>query len=504
MSGTHSSILRIGLRGAMMSALMALAAMAAEPARTGTVLSDLAERLPPAQMGDGSAPKESGMNAKRRLAPRPPLGWNSYDRFGTSVTEAEIRAQALAMAKSLLPYGWNYLVIDGGWYNPPRTKDKRAGQPTYAHVDPYGRLLPDETRFPSAAGGAGFGPLADFVHKQGLKFGLHVMRGIPRVAARDRLPVLNTNRTADELADREAVCPWSQGMWGLDWSKPEAQAYYDSIFRLYAEWQVDFVKMDDLIGYPKQGKTAPYHKHDVAAARAAADATGREVVLSLSPGNFASADLAPHMKRYVQMARISGDFWDRWGSLKHMFDLCPPWAPHVGDGFWMDCDMLPMGMIGLQKDGTRGPDRASRFTHGEQRLMMTLWAICRSPLFFGGDLTLLDEATLALLQNREVLAVNQHSRGNRPLFRRGEQVAWVASAPEGGGRYVALFNLADEGSAEMTVSASELGLRGRMRLRDLWTGRDLGSADALRLTVGPHEAELIHVTSANEKGQEQK
>jgi hypothetical protein len=488
----------------MMSALMSLAALAAEPEKTGFVPPNRVKGAQPAQTGDGSAPKETHMETKVRLAPKPPLGWNSYDRFGTSVTEAEVRAQAEAMAKLLLPYGWNYLVIDGGWYNPPRTKDKSANQQTYAHVDPYGRLLPDETRFPSAAGGAGFKPLADFVHKQGLKFGLHIMRGIPRVAARDRLPILNTQRTADELADRDAVCPWSQGMWGLDWSRPEAQAYYDSIFRLYAEWQVDFVKMDDLIGYPKGGEAAPYHKHDVAAARAAADATGREMVLSLSPGNFAFADLAPHMKRYVQMARISGDFWDRWGSLKHMFDLCPPWVPYVGDGFWMDCDMLPMGMIGMRKDGTRAPDRASRFTHGEQRLMMTFWAICRSPLFFGGDLTLLDEATLALLQNREVLAVNQDSGDTRPLFRRGEQLAWVVSLPDGQGRYVALFNLADNDPAEMTVSADDLGLQGRMQLRNLWTGRDLGSADALRLTVAPHEAELIQVLSANVIGEERK
>jgi hypothetical protein len=158
------------------------------------------------------------------------------------------------------------------------------------------------------------------------------------------------------------------------------------------------------------------------------------------------------MRQYVQMARISGDFWDQWKSLQHMFELCVPWIPHIGNGFWMDCDMLPMGMIGLPKGGGRGPDRASRFTHGEQQLMMTLWAICRSPLFLGGDVALLDDATLALLTNPEVLAVNQGSSGNRQLFRRGDRVAWVASAPGESVRYLALFNLAGDGPAEIEVA----------------------------------------------------
>jgi hypothetical protein len=375
--------------------------------------------------------------------------------------------------------------------------------------------LPDETKFPSAAGGAGFRPLADFVHGLGLKFGLHIMRGIPRAAARDKLPVLNTGCNADDVAGREAVCPWSKGMWGLDWSKPEAQAYYDSIFRLYAEWQVDFVKMDDLVGYPAQPayhvpevagyapaesemrKLAPYHAHDVEGARAAADASGRMIVLSLSPGTFATADSAPHMKQYAQMARISADLWDSWKSLKHMFELCVPWVPHRSNGFWMDCDMLPMGMIGLPKGGGRGPDRASRFTPGEQQLMMTLWAIARSPLFFGGDVARLDEATLASLTNPEVLAVNQASSGNRQLFRHGDHVAWVASAPEEHVRYLASFNLADEASAETKVSASELGLEDALRVRDLWARRDLGSAyGSVCARVNPHEARLLAVTGA--------
>lgn len=428
------------------------------------------------------------------MAPNPPMGWNSYDRFGIMINEAEAKAQADAMARLLLPRGWNYFVIDGGWYRPSRAPEEPAAGENAASVDSWGRCIPDEKRFPSSAGGAGLRPLADYVHERGLKFGLHVMRGIPRLAARDKLPVLKTNRNADELADRQSVCPWSKTMWGLDWSQPEAQAYYDSIFSLYAGWGVDFVKMDDVVGYaPQPGAPAPYHERDVEAARAAADASGREMVLSLSPGDFATAGMAAHMKRYAQTARVSADFWDVWKNLKRQFDLLPAWTEHIGDGFWPDCDMLPIGMIGMRKDGTREPDRPSRFTRDEQQLMMTLWAICRSPLFFGGDIALLDEPTLALLTNAEVLAVNQHSRGNRQLFRRGEQVAWIAERPQGTGKYVALFNLADEGTAGIALTSDELGLSGPAKARDLWTGHDLGVSDALRLAVPAHGARLVGI-----------
>jgi hypothetical protein len=352
-------------------------------------------------------------------------------------------------------------------------------------------------------GGAGLRPLADYVHGLGLKFGLHVMRGIPRIATARNLPILGSDQRAGDVADRQSFCPWSTGMWGMDWTQPGAQAYYNSLFALYAQWQVDFVKMDDMVGYATPGKPgqgvgrvplAPYYQHDVAGARAAVNAAGRDMVLSLSPGDYASPEFAPHMKQHVEMARLSADLWDEWPPLKRQLDLCPPWTEHIGNGFWPDIDMLPLGMIGLRHGSQRGPDRKTRFTPDEQQLMMTLWAIFRSPLFFGGDLTRLDDPTLALLTHPEVLAVNQHSTGNRQLFRRGEHAGWVADAPSGKEKYLALFNLADASPAEITVGLDELGMRGQVRLRDLWTRQNLPPATTIRLSVPAHGSRLVKVS----------
>ncbi len=447
------------------------------------------------------------MSIRNDLSPRPPMGWNSYDTFGDFVTEAEVKAQADAMARLLLPAGWNYLVIDCGWYL-PRFPDRPSTYENDIVLDEWGRLVPVVERFPSSAGGAGLRPLADYVHGLGLKFGLHVMRGIPRIAAACNLPILGSEQRAGDVADRQSFCPWSTGMWGMGWSQPGAQAYYDSIFALYAQWQVDFVKMDDMVGYAKPSEApgkpgqglgrvslAPYYKDDVSGARAAANATGRDMVLSLSPGDFASAEFAPHMKQHVEMARLSADLWDEWPPLKRQFDLCPPWAGHIGNGFWPDIDMLPLGMIGLRHGSQRGPDRKTRFTDDEQQLMMTLWAIFRSPLFFGGDLTRLDEATLALLTHPEVLAVNQHSTANRQLFRRGEHAGWTADSPGGKEKYLAVFNLADDGPAEIAVGLDELGMAGQVRLRDLWRRQNLPPASAIRLAVPAHGSRLVKVSN---------
>jgi alpha-galactosidase len=278
---------------------------------------------------------------------------------------------------------------------------------------------------------------------------------------------------------------------------------------------------------PRAALPAHYHADDIAGAAAAVAASGRDMVLSLSPGDHASVAMAQHMRGHVAMARISPDFWDTWPELARQFDLCPAWAPYVGRGFWPDADMLPMGMIGLRHVGRAGPDRMTRFTPDEQRLMMTLWAIFRSPLFFGGDMTRLDPATRALLTNPEVLAVNQTSANNRQLFRRGDHVAWIADAicvagiPLGGSKglpacaegaspvwvspspakYLALFNLSDTGPADIAVALDELGLSASARadavsVRDLWTGEDLGQAVAVLLPVPAHGARLVQISPA--------
>lgn len=361
-------------------------------------------------------------------APTPPLGWNSWDCFATAVTEEQTKAQADAMAALLKAHGWEYIVVDIQWYEPgAKDHSYRAGAPLA--MDDYGRLQPAVNRFPSAKDGNGFRDLAAYVHGLGLKFGVHLMRGIPRQAVERNLPILGTDRRAADIADRVHVCPWNPDMYGVDMGQPGAQEYYDSVFALLAAWGVDYVKVDDL--------SRPYFQNqpEIEAIRRAIDKTGRPMVLSLSPG---ATDIraAEHVAAHANLWRISDDFWDRWLALREQFGRLAAWNPHRRPGAWPDADMLPLGTLVL---GTR----TTRFTPDEQVTLMTLWSISRSPLMHGGDMTKTDPFTLSLLTNDAVLAVNQRSTGNRPLFDRDGLIAWTATDPANGDTYLALFNARD-------------------------------------------------------------
>jgi alpha-galactosidase len=181
----------------------------------------------------------------RSLSPTPPMGWNSWDCYATTIDEAAALANAGVMADKLLPHGYNIFTIDAQW-NEPLANGFDYRKDAQLTMDHWGRLIPAPNRFPSAAHGAGFKPLADRLHRMGLKFGIHMMRGIPRQAADRNTPILGSRHRAGEIADRVNICPWNADMYGIDMSKPGAQAYYDSVVALYASWGVDFLKADDM------------------------------------------------------------------------------------------------------------------------------------------------------------------------------------------------------------------------------------------------------------------
>ncbi|NOU94552.1 alpha-galactosidase [Paenibacillus sp. LMG 31456] len=394
------------------------------------------------------------------IAKTPPMGWNSWDCFGTSVTEAEVIANTDYMAAHLKPYGWEYIIVDIQWYEPDaESSHYRPFVPL--EMDEYGRLLPSVKRFPSAAEGKGFKPLADYVHSQGLKFGMHIMRGIPRQAVHSDTQVLGSAVTARKIAHTNSICPWNTDMYGVNPNKPGAQEYYNSLFNLYAEWGVDFIKVDDIA----QSKLYGYHKGEVELVHKAIGQCGRDIVLSLSPGP-APVEEGDHLRKHANMWRMTDDYWDDWKDLIVMFDKCHSWAPYVGLGHWPDADMLPLGHLAIRSRERNAGNRLTRFTKDEQRTMMTLWCMFRSPLMFGGHMPDNDEWTLSLLTNEEVLRILSHSYWNRQLFRDGDRVAWTAK-DEGGDVYLALFNL---GSEEISVSVDLdlLELTGSMELRDLW------------------------------------
>ena len=414
------------------------------------------------------------------LAKYPPMGWNSWDCYGAAVSEATVRKNADYMAKYLKAYGWEYVVVDIQWYQP--TAMTHMYEPfSDVVMDGFGRLLPAENRFPSAADGAGFRPLADYVHGLGLKFGIHIMRGMPRMAAHRRLPIENSAWRCDQAADPNSICQWNPDMYGLRQEHPAAKDYYDSIFRLYASWGVDFVKCDDI------AREYPHCRREIELISAAARDCGRDIVLSLSPGP-APLEQAEHLKTWANMWRITDDFWDEWRLLKAMFERAEKWCVHAGPGHWPDADMLPLGAL-RQCYGDESEDAASgrrrkwtNFTEAEQRTMMALWCMMRSPLMIGAEMTKNDAFTLGLLTNAALLDIEKKSFCGHPLRTTDEEAAWIAPCKDGKGCYAAVFNLSDE-TRRVSIAREEIE-RPFARATELFSH---APAQKLSAELGPHD-----------------
>ncbi len=406
-------------------------------------------------------------------AKTPPMGWNSWDCFGTTVTEEVTKAHADVMAAKLKKFGWEYVVVDIQWFE-PNAKGFDYRKDAVLTMDENGRLLPAPNRFPS-----GFKKLGEYIHSKGLKFGIHMLRGVPRQAVNQKCPLKGSKLTCADIADTSSTCPWNGDMYGVDMTKPDAQLYYDSVFAQAADWGIDFVKVDDI--------SRPYHQSEVEAIRKAIDKSGRPIVLSLSPGET-PLTAQDSVAREANMWRISDDFWDSWPALKEQFERCRKWAPVTGPGRFPDADMLPLGHVRFGEQ--------THFTPTEQQTMMTLWAMFRSPLMLGCDLRSLDDQTLALITNPDVIAVNQHSTGGHQLFNRDGLIAWVADVPRSKDLYLALFNTHDAGDATMIeVSLSDLGFAGACVVRDLWTRKTLANASGLlSFSVRPRCSELLRVS----------
>jgi alpha-galactosidase len=423
------------------------------------------------------------------LALTPPMGWNSWDGYGTTINEVQVKANAQWMADHLKAFGWQYVTVDMEWFVSNPTAEGNSKTSAYT-LDENGRYTPALNRFPSAANGAGFKPLADYVHSLGLKFGIHILRGIPRQAVVNKLPIAGTSYSAADAADSSDTCPWNFDNFGTNTAQPAAQAYYDSIAKLYAGWGIDLIKVDCISSHPYKGD-------DIRMIRQALDKAGRPIVLSLSPG-AAPLEKLDEMRKYAQMWRISDDIWDIWHNdgpypkgLGDQFAYAAAWAGKGEPGHWPDADMLPFGHLGPAPGW--GNPRDTRLTHDEQRTLMTLWVIFPSPLMVGGELPAADAWTLSLLTNPEVIAVDQHSRGNHPVINTKNAVVWLAQAESGDAQYLAAFNLT-ESSAVVRYDWKELGLaRTTYQLRDLWEHKDLGSAGALAVTLPPHGSILYRV-----------
>ncbi|MDR2813849.1 MAG: glycoside hydrolase family 27 protein [Prevotellaceae bacterium] len=429
----------------------------------------------------GSAICGSAQTDFRSWTATPPMGWNSWDCYGPTVEEHEVKANADYMAQHLKPFGWEYIVVDIRWFV---ENDKAGGynqtDPRYV-VDEYGRYFPAVNRFPSAVSGQGFKPLADYVHSKGLKFGVHIMRGIPRQAVEKKLPVKGTPYTADQIYSTDLLCKWLGDNYTIA-DKPGAQEYYSSIFELYASWGVDFIKIDDL--------SRPYHKKEIEMIRKAIDRCGRPIVLSMSPGETPVSE-AQHAATHANMWRMVDDVWDTWAHLTHLMDVAQSWYPYISPTF-PDCDMIPLGRISIR--GERGKDRMTRLTKDEQYSLMTFFTIFRSPLMFGGDLPSNDEFTLSLLTNREILSMHRESSEVKQLFHEDGKLAVTSKNAHNGDTYLALFNLKDDENQHISVNFNDLKLTGMHKITDLWNKKNLEkSAGSITVNLKPHACILLKI-----------
>ena len=425
-----------------------------------------------------------------KLAATPPMGWNSWDAYGLTINEEQFRANALVLA-GLKSYGWNYAVVDEGWYFVDPQAKPEARKSSW---DADGRLIPDAVRFPSAAKGAGFKPLADWTHAQGLKFGIHIVRGIPKGVVGANLSVADSGFHASDVADTGDTCPWDNGNYGVR-DNPAGQAYYDSIMRLYAGWGLDFLKVDCIADHP-------YKAAEIRMIATAIQKAGRLIVLSLSPG---PTDLshAAEVAEYSQMWRIADDIWDGWdfhaqqfpNGLLSAFDNLAKWAKFAKPGNWPDADMLPWGS--LTPHPGWGAPRQSRITADEQRTQFTLWAISRSPLILGANLTALDEFTRSLITNKEVIALDQTAVTSAEVPQDPADSTririWTA---ETGGlrgmRYVAVFNLQESPLQRELAWPSSLAGSAHA-VHDVWNRRTIPSAAVMHVELPPHGCALFLV-----------
>ena len=436
-------------------------------------------------------------SAEDNVAPTPPMGWNSWDAFGLTINEADYRANIDVM-KALRPYGWTYAVIDEGWYMDNPFGDKLENR--VYQLDGKGLLIPSAARYPSSANGAGLKPLADWVHQQGLKFGIHIVRGIPKHAVERDLPIADSNYRASDAADTVDMCSWDDGNYGVR-DNAAGQAYYDSMMALYAIWGVDYLKVDCIADHP-------YKESEIRQIAAAIKKAGRPIVLSLSPGPSQLRHTI-EFRRYSQLWRISNDIWDSWefrprstpdgfpSGVVTAFDHLAKWNGWAGAGHWPDADMLPFGS--LTPHPGWGEPRQTRLTHDEVRTQFTLWSIGRSPLILGANLTKLDDFTRSIITNKEVIAINQTAWESHPVADLPSEFAnaqvWhaLAGPRKKPTEYVAFFNV---GEVPITLNATwkQLGVHQFKSMRELWTGvRTPASGGRIKVTLPAHATALYRV-----------
>jgi hypothetical protein len=409
-----------------------------------------------------------------KLCPTPPMGWNSFDSYGVYLSEASAMANLEAMAVKLKPHGYEYFVIDNGWFGEyrlvPGTRYAAEKHASDVRLDEFGRFLPSQTYFPN-----GFGPLVRRARELGLKFGVHLMRGIPRKAVAQNLPIKGTAHRAAEIANTNPKdnCTWCTYNYGVDMSKPGAQAWYDSLIQHIADYGVDFIKYDDIVPYPAE----------VEAVAKAIAKTGKPIVLSLSPGGKVDPN-ALESFRTANMLRVTPDIWDEEKGLNECFEAWRKWGGKERPGFWIDMDMIPFGQLALMNPPTvkgpagldialagKGTTRWAGLSRDQMLTFITMRALAASPLMVGGDLPTLDAFSHRLLIDPDMIACNRNGVMGRLVHEAGGIEIWLTPqrGTDGKRGWIGVFNRGWS-AAPLTLTPALLGL-GEAKpsvVRDIW------------------------------------
>jgi len=387
------------------------------------------------------------------------MGWNSYTGYSIAVTEEELLKNIDFLSEKLLPYGYDTVTVDNGWFL------SGQGEGITMALDAYGRPESHEHFFPH-----GLKYTIDYAHKKGVKFGIWLLRGINRRAVEENLPVEGTKYRMQDIVNMKSVCPWAVAPWwnyGVDMTKPGAQEYYDGLIRKYADMGVDFIKFDDIVPNPVE----------VEAVVKAIGKCGRKIVLSLSPGDYIKVEHSDAYKK-ANMVRITSDIWDNKGSLETTFKRWEAMQDYAGpeSGSFLDMDMICFGRLNVTHNGGRD----CKFTEDQKRTFMVQRALAASPLMLGGVSYTMDDFSLSLFTHPDILACDKNAVIGKLVHRDGTVDVW--KTPERGNDkngWIGIFNRDGKNKATIEAGMEKLGLNagGNYALKDIWARKMLPVAE---------------------------
>lgn len=408
--------------------------------------------------------------------PFPPLGWNSYDSYGIYLTEEDALANLDAFVKKLKPHGYEYFCIDACWYAEGDFRMEKTKR--FMNVDEFGRFVESPKIFPH-----GLKYLADKCHENGVKFGIHIMRGLPAKAVELNTPVKgHPTARARDIVDLNNGCTWSYYTRGIDMTKPGAQEYYDSVIERLAEIGVDLIKADDIVDYPAE----------VEAVGKAIENVKRPIVLSLSPGNEPFEGNWSVLSKYGNMLRITGDIWDRDSDIAIGFERWGQWEHFGSNECWLDLDMIPFGAMQVHvPEDTPPPEypvlgcrRQSNVSPTGKLVMMTQRALAASPLIFGGAVHLSNEGDIRLITDKDMLECNRNGvTGKRIFWQRHIDVRRALKKGDERHGWLGIFNRQCI-DREITLTPSEIGFGDSFpsSMFSIWDKKELTPANG-RLTM---------------------